>query len=217
MLPLGSPTNHIVHCWDGQSAEIASKKFHTPAKMPKTLVSFPESIYSKLYPVVEDRLDEWRPHRVANYDNERSALDLHTPHSRHGPRPLDGSTPFNLSPNMNVHIYDLYLPNLSIMYNIYVHLYIWSLLLSDPCMCSWFEWLGFRTCLATWRGSSWKVPVFGNWKRIVPNTLQAYSSLNFNTSGTCMLLPGHSFYLRTLLNPFICLSGSRNPMDQLLS
>lgn len=34
----GLPTNHIVHCWDGQSAEIANKKFHTPAKMPKPQV-----------------------------------------------------------------------------------------------------------------------------------------------------------------------------------
>ena len=52
ILAPGLQTNHIVHCWDGQSAEIANKKFHTPAKMPKTRVSFPESIYSKLYPVI---------------------------------------------------------------------------------------------------------------------------------------------------------------------
>lgn len=88
---------------------------------------------------LEHRLDEWRPHRVANYDNERSALDLGTPHSRHGPRLLDASTPFNLSPKMNVHILLSILTwlSLSIMYDIYVCLHIRSWLIWDPCMCSW--------------------------------------------------------------------------------
>ena len=102
----------------------------------------------------------------------------------------DASTSFNLSPN--IYLSTIYLYLISIMYIYFIiYLHIWSLLISDPCMCSWFEWLEFRTRLATWRGSSWKVPVFGNWKPIVQNTLQTYLSLDFNTLGTCMLLPGH--------------------------
>ena len=80
-------------------------------------------------------------------------------------------------------------------------------------MCSWFESLKFRTRLATWRGSSWKVPVFGNWKRIVQNILQTYLSLDFNTLG--MLLPGN--LLSQNSSESFHFSGSRNPMDHLLS
>lgn len=106
----GLQTNHIVHCWDGQSAEIANKKFHTPAEMPKTRVSFPESTYSKLYPVINGHIRwksfGWMEASQSCQLRQRTQCSgpAYATQSTWSKANMNASTRFNLSPNFYVSV-----------------------------------------------------------------------------------------------------------------